>query len=40
MNTDRAIELLNCAEVNCDNIKKVGVVFADIVKAQIQEAIV
>ncbi len=40
MNIDKALELLNSAEVNCDNIKKTkSMVFADIVKAQIQMAI-
>lgn len=34
-----AIELLRCAEINCDNIKKIGPVMIDIVKTQISEAI-
>jgi hypothetical protein len=34
-----AIEILQCAEINCDNVKKVGAFFADAVKHQISEAI-
>jgi hypothetical protein len=34
-----AIELLGCAEINCDNVKRLGVGFADFVKTQIQEAV-
>lgn len=34
-----AIELLGCAEINCDNVKKLGVTFADFVKLQIKEAV-
>ena len=37
--TEKAIEILRCAEVNCGNAMK-NPVFAQIVKAQIQEAIV
>lgn len=34
-----AIGILQCAEMNCDNVKKLGAFFADAVKEQIQEAI-
>lgn len=34
-----AIGILQCAEMNCDNVKKLGTFFADAVKEQIQEAI-
>lgn len=36
---EEAIEMLQCAEINCDNVKKLGTFFADAVKLQIQEAI-
>jgi len=39
MQTEQAIEMLRCALVNCDNIKKVGPVMIDIVKSQIEEAL-
>jgi hypothetical protein len=38
-NVDKAIEMLQCAEINCDNVKKVGVGFVDMVKVKIQEAL-
>ena len=34
-----AIEQLECADYNCDNIKRAGLGFVDIVKAQIRSAI-
>ena len=34
----KIIELLRCAEINCDNSKRVPVLI-DLVKVQIQEAI-
>ena len=34
-----AIEMLQCAEINCDNTKKLGVMMVDLVKMQITEAI-
>jgi hypothetical protein len=34
-----AIESLLCAEINCDNVKRLGIPMVDIVKAQIQTAI-
>lgn len=34
-----AIGILLCAEMNCDNVKKLGTDFADAIKEQIQEAI-
>lgn len=37
--TDEAIEILRCAEVNCDNAPRLGEVGIQIVKAQIQDAI-
>jgi hypothetical protein len=39
MNLTEIIELLECAKINADNIKKAGVVFVDVVKMQIDEAI-
>jgi hypothetical protein len=33
------IEVLRCAEINCDNIKTGGLIFVAVVKAQIQEAL-
>lgn len=36
---DEAIEMLQCAEINCDNVKRIGTPFVDMVKFQIQEAI-
>jgi hypothetical protein len=39
IDTEKVVEILRCAEVNCDNVVKGGAVFAQIVKAQIQEAI-
>jgi len=38
-NIDKAIEELQCAEINCDNVKKLGAFFVDAVKMQIQEAL-
>jgi len=38
-NVEKAIEMLQCAEINCDNVKKIGVGFVDMVKMQIQEAL-
>jgi hypothetical protein len=38
MNLTEIIELLECAKINADNIKKAGVVFVDVVKMQIDEA--
>jgi hypothetical protein len=34
-----AIEQLRCAEINCDNVKKIGPVMADLVKVQVQSAL-
>lgn len=34
-----AIEMLQCAEANCDNVKRLGSFFVDMVKMQIAEAI-
>ena len=39
MNKDQVIELLECAKINCDNAKKVGMVMVEMVKMQIDEAI-
>ena len=39
MDREKAIELLECAKINADNIKKMGVVMIDLVKMQIDEAI-
>jgi hypothetical protein len=36
---EEAVEQLRCAEINCDNIQKSGLVFVEVVKMQIQEAI-
>jgi hypothetical protein len=36
---DEAIEQLMCAEINCDNGKRLGPVMFEAVKMQIQEAI-
>ena len=33
------IEQLQCAKINCDNVKKIGPGFVDFVKTQIQDAI-
>ena len=38
-NMEEIIELLQCASINCDNVKKIGIQFADFVKIQIDEAI-
>ena len=35
----QAIEILRCAEINCDTAKRVGGPFVDVVKEQIQEAL-
>ena len=40
VDTNKAIELLNCAEINCGNVNKLGVEFVDVVKMQIQGAII
>ena len=34
-----AIDMLECAAINCANVKKLGVTFVDVVEMQIQEAI-
>lgn len=39
MDTNKAIEFLECAKINCDNVKRVGFVMLDVVKEQIQSAI-
>ncbi len=39
MDTNKAIEMLRCAEVNCDNASRLGPVGILLVKAQIQDAI-
>jgi hypothetical protein len=39
MNIERAIEMIECAKVNTDNIAKVGLVMIQIVKEQLNEAI-
>lgn len=39
MDVGKAIEMLQCAEINCDNVKRLGIPFVDFVKKQIQEAI-
>jgi hypothetical protein len=39
MNLSEIVELLECAKINADNIKKAGIVFVDVVKMQIDEAI-
>ena len=39
MKTYDVIEMLECALYNCDNVKKAGLPFVDIVKMQIQSAI-
>ncbi len=39
MDIQKAIEALRCAEINCDNIKKVGLVMVEVVKDQIQTAL-
>lgn len=38
-NINKAIEALQCAEINCDNVKKLGAGFVEVVKMQIQEAL-
>lgn len=38
--TQKVIEILLCAEIRCDNAKRLGPFFADAVKMQIQEAII
>lgn len=38
-NIEEAVEMLRCAEVNCDNVPKVHGLMALIIKAQIQDAI-
>jgi len=39
MNVEKAIEILQCAEYNCDSIHRVGLVMVNDVKMQIQSAI-
>jgi hypothetical protein len=39
MKIDEIVEQLECALINCDNIKKVGTALIDLVKLQIQEAL-
>lgn len=39
MSIERAMELLECAKINCDNVKTVGPKMAEFVKVQIQDAI-
>ena len=39
MNKYEVIEMLECALINCNNIKKVGSVMIDMVALQIQSAI-
>lgn len=36
---DDAIELLQCALINCDNIRTLGAVGVQMVKSQIQDAV-
>jgi hypothetical protein len=36
---DNVIEILRCAEVNCDNAPRLGMAGILIIKAQIQDAI-
>jgi len=36
---EEAIELLRCAIINCDNVKKIGVSLIGLVKAQIEAAL-
>jgi hypothetical protein len=36
---EEAINQLRCAEINCDNVKKLGPVMADVVKLQVQTAL-
>lgn len=38
-NIDEAIEQLQCAEINCDNVARIGWPAAKLAKMQIQEAI-
>ena len=37
--SNKATEILQCALINCDNIRSLGQVGIDIVKIQIQDAI-
>jgi len=39
MDKDKVIELLECVKINIDNISKVGLPMAGLVKIQIDEAI-
>jgi hypothetical protein len=39
MNIEAVIEQLECAKINCDNVKTVGPKMAEFVKIQIQDAI-
>jgi hypothetical protein len=39
MDIEKAKESLECALINCDNIKRVGLVMVDVVKEQIRSAI-
>jgi hypothetical protein len=36
---EKAVEILRCAEVNCDNVARGGLMVTQIVKAHIQTAI-
>jgi hypothetical protein len=38
-NLEKAIELLQCAEINCDNAKSLGIVMVQLVKLQVTEAL-
>lgn len=39
IDTEKVIEILECAKFNCNNIKKVGLVMIEVIKEQIQCAI-
>jgi hypothetical protein len=39
MSKEDVLEQLRCAEINCDNIKKAGLIYVEVVKMQIKEAI-
>ena len=39
MDKDKAIEFLECAKINCDNVLKLGLALLPVVKEQIQWAI-
>lgn len=38
-NKEAIIEMLRCAEINCDNAERLGLPMVKLVKAQIQEAL-